>query len=135
MKNFNFDEVKFQDGEMSINEKMVLLQIYSVAPELPYKANTKVGKDGVTYSYYDIPAEDRQKILDKLNPFEANLSIDDEMYCLHERKKFKVGDYYVIRYANRNMLVSPYFFESGGMVVDWVNELEELPSVNVRKVK
>ena len=34
----------------------------------------------------------------------------------HEDKKFKVKEFCVTR---ENMLVSPYYFKSGGTVIDW----------------
>lgn len=37
----------------------------------------------------------------------------------HEDKKFKVKEFCVTREGKMNMLVSPYYFKSGGTVRDW----------------
>lgn len=41
------------------------------------------------------------------------------MYDIHEGKKFVVKDFMVTREGEANFLVSPYYFESGGSVIDW----------------
>jgi hypothetical protein len=42
------------------------------------------------------------------------------MYDLHEEKKFTVRQFRVTREGGMNMLVSPYYPNSGGSVIDWV---------------
>jgi hypothetical protein len=46
--------------------------------------------------------------------------LSETMYDLHEEKTFKVGDFRVVRDSGLDMLVSPYFFQSGGTVIDWM---------------
>jgi hypothetical protein len=38
---------------------------------------------------------------------------------IHAEKKFKRRDFMVVREGRMNMLVSPYYFEGGGSVIDW----------------
>jgi hypothetical protein len=47
-------------------------------------------------------------------------SINDTIFDLHEHKEFKVRDFLVIRWCWGNLLASPYFPQSGGMLVVWV---------------
>ena len=49
------------------------------------------------------------------------LSIDDILYDIHECKEFKVRDFLVIRWCEGNLLASPFFPRSGGMMVDWID--------------
>ncbi len=69
---------------------------------------------------YIIPDEEKSRVLDDLYPFEPVPALTDMMYDLHEEKQFRVGDFRVLRGAAMDMLVSPYFFNSGGTVIDWM---------------
>lgn len=42
------------------------------------------------------------------------------MLDLHEEKTFLVRNFRVVREAAMDLLVSPYFFNSGGTVIDWM---------------
>ena len=42
------------------------------------------------------------------------------IFDLHERRTFKVRDSLVIRYKERNLIVSPFYQKSGGMAVDFL---------------
>lgn len=71
---------------------------------------------------YQIPDADKAGVLADLYPFDGGApSIDDTLYDIHERKAFKVRDFLVIRWCDGNLLVSPYFPQSGGMLVDWID--------------
>jgi hypothetical protein len=61
-------------------------------------------------------------VLKKLYPFIPIPSLDDEMTDIHEDKRFKVKEFCVTREGKSNMLVSPYYFISGGTVIDWWRE-------------
>ena len=69
---------------------------------------------------YIIPDGEKAQVLDSLYPFDPVPSLTEIMYDLHEEKPFRVGDFRVIREAAMDMLVSPYFFNSGGTVIDWM---------------
>jgi hypothetical protein len=60
------------------------------------------------------------EVLKELYPFIPVPSLDEERYDLHADKTFKVKDFCVTRERGMNFLVSPYYFESGGTVIDWM---------------
>jgi hypothetical protein len=101
---------------------MLLLSIIPEQPEMPYELEDWIGSDGVTYQKYVIPDDKRQEVLDNTFPFTPVPKIDETMIDLHTEKDFIVKDYAIIRYANRNIVVSPYFNEKGGMSVDWIRD-------------
>ncbi|MFA5672797.1 MAG: hypothetical protein WC922_10195, partial [Synergistaceae bacterium] len=69
---------------------------------------------------YVIPDADRQKVLEEVYLFQDVPKLDDTLFDLHEEKTFAVRDFRVIRWHGANLLASPYFPRSGGMLVDWV---------------
>ncbi|MBQ6473802.1 MAG: hypothetical protein IJJ33_17580, partial [Victivallales bacterium] len=64
--------------------------------------------------------EDRQKVLETLYPFFDVPALDEERVDIHTGKSFKVRDYIVTREGNGNFLVTPFYAEAGGTVLDWV---------------
>jgi len=86
---------------------------------LPYPSRMVPFRGGMVEEYI-IPQEDKSRLLRRLYPFEPVPALGDEMYDLHAEKRFVVKDFRVIRHAEANLLVSPYFFESGGSVIDWM---------------
>ena len=69
---------------------------------------------------YIIPEEEKARVLDGLYPFDPVPALTEMMYDLHEEKPFRVGDFRVLRGAAMDMLVSPFYFNSGGTVIDWM---------------
>jgi hypothetical protein len=69
---------------------------------------------------YIIPDGEKAQVLEQLYPFDPVPALTETMYDLHEEKPFRVGDFRVLRGAAMDMLVSPYFFNSGGTVIDWM---------------
>ena len=69
---------------------------------------------------YIIPDGEKARVLDSLYPFDPVPVLTAMMYDLHEEKQFRVGDFRVIRGAAMDMLMSPYYFNSGGTVIDWM---------------
>ena len=88
-------------------------------PPLPYPTRP-VTAGGEAVEEYIIPEGDKAGVLERLYPFDPVPSLDDMMYDLHEEKVFRVGDFRVIRGPVMDMLVSPYYFRSGGTVIDWM---------------
>jgi len=88
-------------------------------PRLPFPVRTAQARGGEV-EVYVIPDNQRAAVLKELFPFIPVPSLDEEMYDLHAEKKFQVKDFCVTREGGMNMLVSPYYFESGGTVIDWV---------------
>lgn len=69
---------------------------------------------------YIIPDEKKAAVLKALFPFTPVPSLNEEMIDIHADKKFRVKDFMVTREGGMNMLVSPYYFESGGSVIDCI---------------
>ena len=105
---------------MSAPEKEILSVIVKPAERLPYPTHSLKLAYGPDAEEYDIPEADRQAVLQELFPFQECPKLTDQRFDLHAQKNFVVKDYRVIRERHRNFLVSPYYPESGGMVVDWL---------------
>jgi hypothetical protein len=69
---------------------------------------------------YIIPDADKPAVLDLLYIFDPVPEMSDTMFDLHEEKTFRVGDFRVVRFSGIDMLASPYFPRSGGIVTDWM---------------
>ena len=69
---------------------------------------------------YVIPDDKKQEVLEQLYFFDGCPSLDDQMFDLHEGKLFTVRDYRVTWERGHNWLVSPYYPNSGGTVIDWL---------------
>ncbi|MBR4518423.1 MAG: hypothetical protein IKO65_05430 [Victivallales bacterium] len=124
--------------EMSLQEKAICLALTGRKPELPYPLKDVECADGTVQRVYEIPEEDKAKVLADINPLVDGPCIDDAMFDLHERKTFKVRDFLVIRWGEGNLVASPYFPRSGGMFVDWIppekaNNQGILLDIKVRK--
>ena len=88
-------------------------------PRLPYPTRL-VACSGGPVEEYIIPDADKAAVLKQLFPFKPPIpGLEDVLYDIHAEKKFRVRDFRVTREAGMNMLVSPYYFESGGSVIDW----------------
>lgn len=87
--------------------------------KLPFPTKPmRIGNDVV--EEYIIPDDRKREVLDQLYIFEDAPSLDEEMFDLHEGKTFIVRDYRVTWENGQNWLVSPYYPNSGGTVIDWV---------------
>lgn len=71
---------------------------------------------------YDIPDGEKAAVLDELYPFDPVPGLEERMFDLHAEKTFRVSDFRVVRDLGMNMLVSPFYPESGGTVIDWMPE-------------
>jgi len=91
-------------------------------PELPrLTLPTKtMGTGRGAVEEYIIPEEERARVLDFLYPFDPVPKLTDIMFDLHHEATFEVRGFRVIRGDDMDWLVSPYFFETGGTVVDWM---------------
>ncbi len=92
---------------------------------LPFLTKLVKAPHGIVEEYI-IPYDKKEEVLKKLFPFIPVPSLEDEMTDIHEEKKFIVKDFCVTREGNTNNLVSPYYFKSGGTVIDWWNEKNEV---------
>ena len=90
--------------------------------KLPYPTKPMYFVDGTSVEEFIIPEEDRELVLEQLYPFSPVPKLTDEMYDLHSAKTFLVREFRVTWEHGMNYLVSPYYPESGGTVIDWMDE-------------
>ena len=86
---------------------------------LPYQTKPMYFPNGASVEEFIIPDEDRELVLAQLYPFSPTPKLTDEMYDIHAEKTFIVKDFRVTWEYGMNYLVSPYYPESGGTVIDW----------------
>jgi hypothetical protein len=89
---------------------------------LPYQMRPMYFPNGASVEEFIIPDEDRELILEQIYPFSPIPKLTDEMYDVHAKKTFIVKDFRVTWEHGMNYLVSPYYPESGGTVIDWWDE-------------
>ncbi len=94
----------------------------SLDERLPYQTRPLVFPNGVSVEEFIIPDEDKEIVLAQLYPFSPIPNLSDILYDLHADKTFLVKDFRVTWEHGMNYLVSPYYPESGGTVIDWVEE-------------
>ncbi|NLG15472.1 MAG: hypothetical protein GX561_14875 [Lentisphaerae bacterium] len=111
--------------DFSRTEKMILLAITGPQERLPYSTRRVMLSIGVEVEMYEIPSADRARVFEMMYPFAPMPSLDETVYDLHEGKYFQVGEYEVLREGESNFLVSPYYAESGGTVLDWVTNYDD----------
>ena len=89
---------------------------------LPYQTRPMYFPNGASVEEFIIPDEDRELVLEQIYPFLPIPKLTDVMYDIHADKKFMVKDFRVTWEHGMNYLVSPYYPESGGTVIDWWDE-------------
>jgi hypothetical protein len=90
--------------------------------KLPYPTQPMIFPNGASVEEFIIPEEDREIVLEQLYPFSPIPKLTDTMYDLHADKTFVVREFRVTWEHGMNYLVSPYYPESGGTVIDWMDE-------------
>jgi hypothetical protein len=93
-----------------------------IEERLPYPTQPMYFEIGSSVEEFIIPEEDKEIVLAQLYPFSPIPKLTDEMYDLHADKTFIVKDFRVTWEHRMNYLVSPYYPESGGTVIDWMGE-------------
>jgi hypothetical protein len=89
---------------------------------LPYPTQPLFLLNGTCVEEFLIPEEDKEIVLAQLYPFSPIPQLTDVLYDLHADKTFVVKDFRVTWEHGMNYLVSPYYPESGGTVIDWMDE-------------
>jgi hypothetical protein len=89
---------------------------------LPYPTQPLFLPNGSCVEEFIIPEEDKEIVLAQLYPFAPIPKLTDILYDLHADKTFVVRDFRVTWEHGMNYLVSPYYPESGGTVIDWIDE-------------
>ena len=100
-------------------EMMDMIEIHETP--LPYPTDKLVDARGACYESYQIPMQDKANILREYYPFTPVPKMDEVLLDIHENKTFTVKDFLIIREKGRNYLVSPYYPNSYGTVLDWVS--------------
>lgn len=93
-----------------------------IEERLPYATQPMYFPNGNWVEEFIIPEEDKEIVLEQLYPFSPVPKLTDEMYDIHADKTFVVKDFRVTWEHGMNFLVSPYYPESGGTVIDWMDE-------------
>jgi hypothetical protein len=86
---------------------------------LPFSTKPVVVQ-GIEVEEYVIPDHKKELVLRALYPFFPVPGMDEEWLDIHTDKKFRVREFRVTREGGHNFLVSPYYEEGGGTVIDWV---------------
>lgn len=93
-----------------------------IEERLPYPTQPMYFPNGTWVEEFIIPEEDKEIVLEQLYPFSPIPKLTDVVYDLHADKTFVVKDFRVTWEHGMNYLVSPYYPESGGTVIDWMDE-------------
>ena len=93
-----------------------------IEEKLPYATRPMYFPDGTSVEEFIIPEEDKGLVLEQLYPFSPVPALTDVLYDMHADKTFVVKDFRVTWEYGMNYLVSPYYPENGGTVIDWVDE-------------
>ena len=112
------------DRRKAVMQKEMPMRPYLGDPRLPFPTKPCV-INGITVEEYIIPEEKKALVLKAVYPFVPLPSLDEERLDLHSGKKFKIRQFRVTREGSQNCLVSPYYEEGGGTVIDWVPPDEE----------
>ena len=110
-----------KENGLGLQERVILMAMNGPQEKLDYPTEILKMSNGCEVERYIIPEEDKEKVLDALYPFIGRPSLDDTLIDIHTSKTFKVRDYMVVREGDGNFLVSPYYAEAGGTVLDWMN--------------
>ncbi len=94
---------------------------------LPFERIVRVRDEHgtVVSEEYVIPDDMREEVLRAFYIFADPPSLDKELIDMHVDRPFVVRDYKLVRERNANLLVSPYYYEAGGTVIDWWDEDED----------
>ena len=110
-----------KENGLGLQERVILMAMNGPQEKLDYPTEMLKMSNGCEVERYLIPDEDKEKVFDALYPFIGRPSLDDTLIDIHTSKTFKVRDYIVTREGDGNFLVSPYYAEAGGTVLDWMN--------------
>ncbi|MFA6816713.1 MAG: hypothetical protein WCS73_10515 [Lentisphaeria bacterium] len=121
-------------AEMSSCEKKILMALQEKPTgALSFPKKELKMRVGPATEEYIIPAARKAEILEALYPFSHCPDLKEWRYDLHEKKFFRVENYKVIYEHEYNFLVSPYYANSGGMVIDWLEDEKKRCQVLTKK--
>ena len=116
-------------NNLGLEERRMLLQLTGPQPRLRYPVKKLSMLNNSVVEQYIIPDTDKEKVFDALYPFDHKPDMDSQMLDIHTGKTFKVKDFMIIREGDGNFLVSPYYAEAGGTVLDWMPADERLSQI------
>ena len=126
-------------NDLGLQERELLMLLNGPQERLDYPTEILKMSNGCEVEKYIIPEMDKEKVLEALYPFNDLPALDDERLDLHTGKTFRIRDYIVTREGSGNFLVTPFYAEKGGTVLDWVEptleDSEEMPTVNVKTIR
>lgn len=111
-------------NDLGLQERQLMMQLTGPQPRLDYPTEIMRMSNGCEVERYIIPDADKQKVFNTIYPFSEQPALEEEMIDIHTNKTFKVNDYIVTREGNGNFLVTPYYAEAGGTVLDWIRPEE-----------
>ena len=111
-------------GSEGNGDFLTIVSQLEAEPKLDFPLEETSGPADEPIEIYVIPDDRKEELLKRLYPFHPLPSMDAIMYDIHEDKTFVVKDFIVIRDHGLNFLVSPYFRNSGGSVLDWISKDE-----------
>ena len=97
----------------------MIQSMHYIEEKLPYPTRP-LKVHGGTVEEYIIPEDKKAEVLESLYLSVPVPSLDEELFDLHEGKRFRVRDFRVTWEKGMNFLVSPYYPSSGGSVIDWM---------------
>ena len=101
-------------------ERQLLIRLTGPQEPLDYPMEDMEMANGCIVKRYVIPDTDKEKVLAALYPFTPCPTLDEVRLDIHTEKKFTVRDFMVTREGDGNFLVTPYYAEAGGTVLDWI---------------
>ena len=104
--------------ERSLPEKELLVKITREQAELPYHILTHYSDQYGNELYYDIPDDKKAEELKKAWPFTETPKMEDALCDIHSKEIIEFKDCLILRWNNRNIIVSPHYFTSGGTCLD-----------------
>ena len=111
-------------NDLGLQERELLMLLNGPQERLAYPTEPMKMSNGCEVEKYIIPEEDKQEVLERLYPFVDKPTLDKTMTDLHTEKTFKVRDFIVVREGDGNFLVTPFYAEAGGTVLDWIDPCE-----------
>lgn len=101
-------------------EKMQIMLVLKEEERLPYP--TKVVHSDIyrDEEVYIMPDENKKTLLTILWPFVEAPEMDELLYDIHEDSYTYFKDCQIIRWNDRNIIVSEFYFHSGGTCLDLV---------------
>ena len=120
--------------ERSLPEKEIIRQIQNEEEKLPYELEVRHDDEYGDECVYAIPDEEKYECLKKCWPFIGCPKPSTKVLDLHSGETFLFKDALIIRWENRNVVVCPEYFRTGGTCLDVV-DTNARPSIVRRKIK